>query len=117
MVETSPPKRRYQSGERVALFLPCYCDALFPQVGVATVKLFARLGIPLDYPTQQTCCGQPAFNTGHWSEARELAVRFAHIFASYEDCGALRVLWGYGSLLICLRRRPTAGVGSRVSRL
>jgi L-lactate dehydrogenase complex protein LldE len=96
MVETSPSFVRYRQGERVALFLPCYCDALFPQVGIATIKLFERLGVPLEYPMEQTCCGQPAFNAGHWSEARLLADRFAKIFAPYRwilvpsgSCGAM----------------------------
>lgn len=78
------------------MFLPCYCDALFPQVGIATVKLFARLGLPLEYPFEQTCCGQPAFNAGHWMEAKTLAERFSTIFDSYRwvvvpsgSCGAM----------------------------
>jgi L-lactate dehydrogenase complex protein LldE len=96
MIETSPPAPRYKKGERVALFLPCYCDALFPQVGVAMVKLFARLNVPLDYPMDQTCCGQPAFNAGDWTQAAALARRFADVFKDYRwivvpsgSCGAM----------------------------
>src|SRR5215471_2857907 len=96
MVETSPVPARYQAGERVALFLPCYCDVLFPQVGQAVVSLFARLGVPLDYPMEQTCCGQPAFNAGFWKEAGDLAHRFGQVFSPYRwvvvpsgSCGAM----------------------------
>ena len=101
MRETSPPSLRYRYQERVALFLPCYCDALFPQVGKAVVKLFERLGVPLDYPMEQTCCGQPAFNAGYWQEATTLARRFAEVFRGYRwivvpsgSCGAMtRVMY------------------------
>jgi L-lactate dehydrogenase complex protein LldE len=117
MVETSPSLIRYRQGERVALFLPCYCDALFPQVGIATVKLFERLGVPLEYPLEQTCCGQPAFNAGHWSEALSLADRFARIFAPYRwivvpsgSCGAMARV-SYAELLPA---DAAADTGSRV---
>jgi len=108
---------RYVAGERVALFLPCYCDVLFPEVGQACVALFERLGIPLDYPMAQTCCGQPAFNAGHWSEARQLAQRFAGVFGDYRwivvpsgSCGAMaRVFYSY----LDARSAP-AQVGERV---
>ncbi len=96
MSETNPSQLKYQPGEHVALFLPCYCDVLFPHVGKAVVELFARLGIPLDYPIEQTCCGQPAFNSGKWEEARFLAARFAQVFAGQRwivvpsgSCGAM----------------------------
>jgi L-lactate dehydrogenase complex protein LldE len=66
---------------RVALFIPCFVDQLFPNVGIAMVKVLQRLNIEVDYPLQQTCCGQPAFNTGYWDEARELAKRYCEVFA------------------------------------
>src|SRR5579864_1628185 len=68
----------------VALFVPCYVDLLYPQVGKAVVRLLRRLGIPFDYPMEQTCCGQPAFNAGFWPEARKLALRFASVFSDYD---------------------------------
>ena len=76
--------QRYTSGERVALFLPCYADVAFPEVGKAVVTLFERLGVPLDYPIEQTCCGQPAFNSGYWPEAKAMAKHFAAVFEQYE---------------------------------
>ena len=76
--------QRYRSGERVALFLPCYADVAYPEVGKAVIALFERLGVPLDYPVEQTCCGQPAFNSGYWPEARTLAQHFAEVFNGYD---------------------------------
>src|SRR5258708_4790903 len=73
----------YQKGEPVALFVPCYVDQLYPQIGRAVVGLFARLGVPLIYPEEQTCCGQPAFNSGYWDEARPVVRHFAKTFAPY----------------------------------
>lgn len=73
----------YRKGETVALFVPCYVDQLYPQVGQAVVALLERLGLPLAYPAEQTCCGQPAFNSGYWDEARPVARHFARTFAPY----------------------------------
>src|SRR3954470_22082 len=58
---------------RVSLLITCLGDALFPQVGVATVKLLRRLGVEVDFPPSQTCCGQPHFNSGFHTDARDLA--------------------------------------------
>ena len=69
---------------RVALFIPCFIDQLFPNVGIAVVNVLRRLNVEVDYPTAQTCCGQPAFNTGYWGEARELARRCCDVFANAE---------------------------------
>jgi L-lactate dehydrogenase complex protein LldE len=69
---------------RVALFIPCFVDQLFPNVGIAMVKVLRRLDVEVTYPMEQTCCGQPAFNTGYWNEARTLAERYCKIFADAE---------------------------------
>jgi L-lactate dehydrogenase complex protein LldE len=69
---------------RVALFIPCFVDQLFPQVGIAMVTVLRRLNVAVEFPPTQTCCGQPAFNTGYWDEARSLARRYAEIFAGYD---------------------------------
>ena len=69
---------------RVGLFIPCFVDQLFPQVGIAMVTVLRRLKIDVDYPSAQTCCGQPAFNTGYWDEARQLAQRYREIFTGYD---------------------------------
>lgn len=65
---------------RIALFVPCFVDQLFPQVAISVVKVLERLGHQVHYPVDQTCCGQPAFNTGYWDEARQVATRFIEIF-------------------------------------
>jgi L-lactate dehydrogenase complex protein LldE len=60
----------------------CLGDALFPEVGVATVKLLRRLGIQVDFPNAQTCCGQPHFNSGYHGDARALAKHTIQAFAA-----------------------------------
>ena len=65
---------------RVALFIPCYVDLINPEVGVSVVRILKRLGVEVVYPEGQTCCGQPAFNTGFFDEARGVARRFLTIF-------------------------------------
>lgn len=62
--------------------ITCLGDALFPEVGVATVKLLRRLAIEVDFPQAQTCCGQPHFNSGFHHDARELARHTIKAFAS-----------------------------------
>ena len=57
----------------VTLFIPCFVDALFPQVGIHMVQLLERLGHRVECPEEVACCGQPAFNSGYWDEAREVA--------------------------------------------
>jgi len=66
---------------RVALFLPCFNDALFPETGKATVGVLERLGIDVAFPESQTCCGQIHFNTGDRREARALMGRFLSTFS------------------------------------
>jgi len=86
----------YAPGDTVALFIPCFIDVVFPSVGKAVVSIFERLGVSLDYPAEQTCCGQPAFNGGHRKEALALASRFSEIFDDFKwivvpsgSCGAM----------------------------
>jgi len=69
---------------RVGLFIPCYIDQFYPQVGLATVEVLERHGVEIDFPTAQTCCGQPLANTGCLEEARSLAQNFVQIFEKYE---------------------------------
>src|SRR5438477_6305144 len=66
---------------KVSLLITCLGDALFPQVGVATVRLLRRLGVEVDFPAAQTCCGQPHFNSGYHAEARDLARHTITTFA------------------------------------
>ena len=69
---------------RVALFVPCYVDQLRPEVGKATVAVLERLGVEVDFPAEQTCCGQPLVNSGGGRLATPLAERHVEIFAGYE---------------------------------
>ncbi|KIL35483.1 Fe-S oxidoreductase [Cohnella kolymensis] len=65
---------------RVSLFITCMSDAIYPRVGEAMVRLLARYGVQLDFPKVQTCCGQPAFNSGYWEEARTTAKTILEAF-------------------------------------
>jgi len=69
---------------RVALFIPCFVDTIYPRVGVATLKILQKFGYEVVYPKSQTCCGQPFFNSGFVDEARELAKKFYNDFAGYD---------------------------------
>jgi len=69
---------------KVSLFIPCLTDQFFPRVGLNLVKILKKAGASVDYPLEQTCCGQPAFNSGYHEEAIELAERFLQIFRSAE---------------------------------
>jgi L-lactate dehydrogenase complex protein LldE len=69
---------------RAALFITCLNDALFPEAGKATVALLERLGVTVDFPPAQTCCGQMHYNTGYRHDAEPLARGFAEAFSGYE---------------------------------
>ena len=66
---------------RVALFVTCLADQLFPEVAVAAVRLLRRLGVEVTAPEGQTCCGQPAYNAGYHQQAREIAAYHLTVFA------------------------------------
>ena len=65
---------------RVALFVPCYVDLINPEVGVSVVRVLRSLDVEVVYPEGQTCCGQPAFNSGFFDEARTVARHFLEVF-------------------------------------
>ena len=69
---------------RVALMVTCINDTLFPDTGKAVVRLLRRLGVDVDFPEQQTCCGQPMVNTGYLDEAVPVVRNFARAFAGYD---------------------------------
>ena len=69
---------------KVALFIPCFIDAFYPEVGIATLELLERFGIEVDYPQEQTCCGQPMANSGAHAEAAGAERVFARNFAGYD---------------------------------
>ena len=65
---------------RVSLFITCLNDQVFPQVGSAMVTVLRRLGVEVSFNEAQTCCGQPAFNTGYRKDARSMAEHFIDVF-------------------------------------
>lgn len=68
----------------VSLFIQCLVDSMYPDVGEAMVTVFDRLHIAVDYPANQTCCGQPAFNSGYRREAAAAARHFIEVFENSE---------------------------------
>ncbi|MGK5555582.1 (Fe-S)-binding protein [Actinomadura kijaniata] len=97
---------------RVALFITCVNDTLFPGTGRATARLLERLGCRVEFPEAQTCCGQMHFNTGYRADAASLARRFADTFGGHEavvvpsgSCAAMIREW-YPTLGVA----PPAGV-------
>ena len=70
--------------KKVALFIPCFIDSIYPNVALATQKILTDLGFNVSYPLDQTCCGQPLYNSGFKDEAKELADRFYEIFKDYD---------------------------------
>jgi len=69
---------------KVALFVPCLVDQFFPETGLSAARVLRHLGVEVDCPRGQTCCGQPAFNAGYRDEAASLAVRFLTLFRDAE---------------------------------
>jgi L-lactate dehydrogenase complex protein LldE len=67
--------------KRVLLMGTCLCDAFYDDVARASVEILEHLGISVDFPEEQTCCGQPAFNTGDWNASRKVAKHTAKVFA------------------------------------
>jgi len=70
--------------KRVSLFVTCIVDQLFPKIGLAMTDVLERLGFAVDFPEAQTCCGQPAFNSGYHAEACSAARHFLNVFDQSE---------------------------------
>lgn len=80
----------------VTLFIPCFVDLMFPKVGISMVQILERLGHQIHCPEAIACCGQPAFNSGYWDEARDVAVKLLDTLKDSEvvviasgSCGAM----------------------------
>ena len=69
---------------KIGLFIPCYVDAVYPEVGLATYKLLKHLGLDVTYPEGQTCCGQPMANAGFENQAVPLASKFEERFKEFD---------------------------------
>lgn len=90
---------------KVQLMLTCLCDAIYGEVGIATVRVLEHLGCEVVFPKEQTCCGQPPFNAGDWNAARPVAERTVSLFGlevpvvtPSASCAAM-VRHGYSQLL------------------
>lgn len=91
---------------RVQLFVTCIVDSIFPGVGEAVVAVLEKLGVEVEFPETQTCCGQPGYNAGFRAEAKQLALNFLDVFEKSEapivtpsgSCAAM-VVHGYPELL------------------
>ena len=81
----SPPSK-------VALFVTCMVDMMYPQVGIATVELLERQGVEVVFPEDQTCCGQPAFNAGYHAEAVQMATHFLDVFGPLMENGDIEAI-------------------------
>jgi L-lactate dehydrogenase complex protein LldE len=69
---------------KVGLFIPCYIDLFYPQVGIATLELLQKLGLDVGYPEKQTCCGQPLANSGAEQEAIPVYHNFVRNFNEFD---------------------------------
>ena len=69
---------------KIGLFIPCYIDQFYPQVGVATLELLEKLGLDVHYPLKQTCCGQPLANSGAETEAIRTYENFVRNFSEFD---------------------------------
>jgi L-lactate dehydrogenase complex protein LldE len=69
---------------RIGLFIPCYIDAFFPEVGIATLELLERFGHDVHYPRDQTCCGQPMANSGFNAECADTEALFVRNFSGFD---------------------------------
>src|SRR5712671_6383909 len=69
---------------RVSIFVTCIVDQVFPEVGLAMADVLERAGCEVDFPEGQTCCGQPAFNSGYRDEARQVTKHFVDVFRKAE---------------------------------
>lgn len=69
---------------QVALFIPCYIDQFYPQVGIATLQLLEKLGCDVSFPLEQTCCGQPMANSGFASSSKGCDANFVKNFDGFD---------------------------------
>jgi len=69
---------------KLALFIPCYIDQFYPQVGIASYELLTKLGFEVDVPTNATCCGQPIANSGFEHEAVPVYEKYVDAYAGYD---------------------------------
>jgi len=83
-------------GMKVTLFIPCFVDLMYPKVGISMVQILEKLGHTVECPEEIACCGQPAYNSGYWDEARAVGGRVLERLKESEvvviasgSCGAM----------------------------
>jgi L-lactate dehydrogenase complex protein LldE len=99
---------------KVTLFVPCFVDLMYPGVAISVVRVIEKLGHTIEYPEELTCCGQPAFNSGYWDEARAVAEPVLRRLEGAEavvivsgSCGAMLKVF-YPELFAGTDRAPAA---------
>jgi len=102
--ESIKPTARQKPGGAVHLMLTCLCDAFYPEVGMAAVRILEHRGYKVAFEANQTCCAQPAFNHGDWAAARKVARATLKVFRDAEvlvtpsgSCAAM-IRWGFPQL-------------------
>ena len=88
---------------KVSLFVTCLVDQLWSSIGTSSVAVLRRAGCEVEFDDRQTCCGQPAFNTGYRNEARQVAKRFVEVF---EDSKADAIVRPSGSCTAMVHHFP-----------
>lgn len=91
-------KRASPEGKRVSLFVTCMVDMLYPETGWAVVNILEHLKVEVDFPLEQTCCGQPGFNAGHRSAARDVAIQF---LTAFKDAQVIVTPSGSCAAMVC----------------
>ena len=100
MAKPTPPR---PNGKRIQLMATCLCDAFYDDVAVATVEVLEHLGCEIDFPAAQTCCGQPAFNSGDWAASRKVVRHAVETFSGegpvVVPSGSCAAMMYHGALL------------------
>ncbi len=78
------PARESPVGKRASLFVTCIVDMIYPGTGMSVVDILEHVGVEVDFPPEQTCCAQPAFNSGYRDESRTVAKHFFRVFKDAE---------------------------------
>ena len=107
---------------RIGLFIPCYIDAFLPEVGIATLELLERFGHDVEYPRDQTCCGQPMANSGFNAEAADAEALFVRNFSAvlerlmpaFDLALYLRMAWGAAHMTPVAFVQPFGQIGRDV---
>ncbi|MCR9013302.1 (Fe-S)-binding protein [Gabonibacter chumensis] len=102
---------------KIGLFIPCYVNAIYPNVGVASYRLLKSLGVDVDYPLEQTCCGQPMANGGFEHDSIGLARKMEELFEKYDYVvgpSASCVVFVKENYPRLLRKEEHACIGSRI---